>query len=165
MNFDYVSLRRLELFFSDLKTWLSSRYATKESVDDLSDSVETALDTLNDTMETVAHGGMYDLGTKTESDLVSGVLTISTGNSNTELALTTVNALTVTANPGVPNFALLIDNSGNSSEVTVGVTNSVGTPLLQSSAAGTTVGAGKVCQLTCVGRCWTLAEFETPASA
>jgi hypothetical protein len=152
-------------FYDKLKVWLFKNYASKSYVDSVADGLETALDTLNDTMETVAHGGMYDLGTKTESDLVSGVLTISTGNSNTELALTTVNALTVTANPGVPNFALLIDNSGNSNQVTVGVANSVGTPLLQSSAAGTTVGAGKVCQLTCVGRCWTLAEFETPTSA
>ena len=30
MNFDYVSLRRLERFFTDLKGWLSSKYATKE---------------------------------------------------------------------------------------------------------------------------------------
>lgn len=30
MNFDYVSLRRLERFFTDLKAWLASKYATKE---------------------------------------------------------------------------------------------------------------------------------------
>ena len=164
MNFDYVSLRRLERFFSDLKTWLSSRYATKESVDDLSDSVETALDTLNDTMETVAHGGMYDLGTKTESDLDSGKLAIGCGNSTTKLTLTTVNSLTVLANPGVANFALLVDNSGNSNAVTVTVKDSADPDTFyQSVAAGNTVEAGKICQVTCVGKCWTLAEFETPS--
>lgn len=30
MNFDYVSLRRLERFFTDLKAWLASKYASKE---------------------------------------------------------------------------------------------------------------------------------------
>ena len=160
MNFDYVSLRRLELFFSDLKTWLSTRYASKDSVDGL----ETALDTLNDTMETVVQGGMYDLGTKTESDLNSGKLAIGCGNSTTELTLTTVNTLTVLANPGVANFALLVNNSGNSNDVTVTVKDSTdATTFFQSAAAGNTVGAGKICQVTCVGKCWTLAEFEAPA--
>ena len=160
MNFDYVSLRRLELFFSDLKTWLSTRYASKDSVDGL----ETALDTLNDTMETVVQGGMYDLGTKTESDLNSGKLAIGCGNSTTELTLTTVNALTVLANPGVANFALLVNNSGNLNDVTVTVKDSTDTTVFyQSTAAGNTVGAGKICQVTCVGKCWTLAEFEAPA--
>ena len=164
MNFDYVSLRRLERFFSDLKTWLSSRYATKESVDDLSDSVETALDTLNDTMETVAHGGMYDLGTKTESDLNSGKLAIGCGNSTTKLTLESVQTLTVLANSGVANFALLVDNTGNSNDVTVTVKDSTDTDTFyQSVAAGNTVEAGKICQVTCVGKCWTLAEFETPS--
>jgi uncharacterized protein len=165
MNFDYVSLRRLERFFSDLKTWLSSRYATKESVDDLSDSVETALDTLNDTMETVAHGGMYDLGTKTESDLNSGKLAIGCGNSTTKLTLESVQTLTVLANPGIANFALLVDNTGNSNAVTVTVKDSTDTDtFLYSSAAGNQVKKNTICQITCVGRCWTLAEFEAPSA-
>ena len=159
MNLDYVSLRRLERFFSDLKTWLASKYATKESVD----GIETALDTLNDTMETVAHGGMYDLGTKTESDLNNGKLAIACGNSTTVLTLTSVQALTVLANSGVPNFALLVDNSGNSENVTVTVKDSADTDTFyQSAAAGNTVEAGKIYQITCVGKCWTLAEFEAP---
>lgn len=33
MNFDYVSLRRLERFYTDLKTWLSSKYTTKEELE------------------------------------------------------------------------------------------------------------------------------------
>lgn len=143
---------------------IDETYATKESVDDLSDSVETALDTLNDTIETVSHAGMYDLGKKTESDLNNGKLAIGCGNSNTELTLTTVSALTVLANSGVPNFALLVDNSGNSNEVTVTVKDSTdATTFYQSTAAGNKVSAGKICQITCVGKCWTLAEFEAPA--
>ena len=139
---------------------ITETYATKDMIDGL----ETALDTLNDTIETVSHAGMYDLGTKDESDLNNGKLAIGCGNSNTELTLTTVSALTVLANSGVPNFALLVDNSGNSNDVTVTVKDSNDkNPLLQSTAAGNKVSAGKICQITCVGRCWTLAEFEAPA--
>lgn len=137
-------------------------YATKSSVDTLTADLETALDTLNDTIETVSHAGMYDLGTKDESDLNNGKLAIGCGNSNTELTLTTVSALTVLANSGVPNFALLVDNSGNSNDVTVTVKDSTdATTFYQSTAAGNKVSAGKICQITCVGRCWTLAEFGT----
>lgn len=119
---------------------------------------------LNDTIETVRHAGMYDLGTKTEADLSNGKLAIGCGNSNTELTLTTVSALTVLANSGVPNFALLVDNSGNSNDVTVIVKDSTDeTTFYQSTAAGNTVSSGKIYQITCVGKCWTLAEFETPA--
>lgn len=144
---------------------IKATYATKSALDGVTAGLEDALDTLNDAMESVAHAGMYDLGTKTESDLNNGKLAIGCGNSNTELTLTTVNALTVLANPGVANFALLVDNSGNSNDVTVTVKNSADTTTFyQSTAAGNTVSAGKICQLTCVGRCWTLAEFELPGA-
>jgi hypothetical protein len=151
-------------FYDKLKVWLFKNYASKSYVDSVADGLETALDTLNDTMESVAHAGMYDLGHKDESNLDTGnILAISCGNSNTELALTTVSTLTVLANPGVANFALLVDNSGNSNDVTVTVKDSAGsTTFYQSTAAGNTVGAGKICQVTCVGKCWTLAEFELP---
>ena len=139
---------------------IDETYATKEIVD----GIESALATINDTMETVAHGGMYDLGTKTESNLSNGKLAIGCGNSTTELTLTTVNALTVLANPGVANFALLVDNTRNSNAVTVTVKDSAdANTFYQSTDAGNTIGAGKICQVTCVGKCWTLAEFEAPA--
>lgn len=143
---------------------IKATYATKSSVDTLTADLESALDTLNDTIETVSHAGMYDLGTKTESDLNNGKLAIGCGNSTTELTLTTVNSLTVLANSGVANFALLVDNSGNSNDVTVTVKDSTDTTTFyHSTAAGNKVSAGKICQITCVGKCWTLAEFEAPA--
>lgn len=113
----------------------------------------------------VPPAGMYDLGHKDESNLETGnILAISCGNSNTELALTTVSTLTVLANPGVANFALLVDNTENSQDVAVTVKDSTeSTTFYQSTAAGNTVGAGKICQVTCVGKCWTLAEFGAPA--
>ena len=93
--------------------------------------------------------------------LDDGKLVISTGNSTTALTLTTVAALTVWANPGVPNFAMTIDNSGNSGDVTVIVKDNTGTTtLLKSSDAGNQIAAGAISQLTCVANCWTLADFE-----
>lgn len=161
---DYVSVRRLQRFYDKLKVWLFKNYAPKSYVDSVANGLETALDTLNDTMESVAHAGMYDLGTKTESNLSNGKLAIGCGNSTTELTLTTVNALTVLANPGVANFALLVDNTRNSNAVTVTVKDSAdANTFYQSTDAGNTIGAGKICQVTCVGKCWTLAEFEAPA--
>jgi hypothetical protein len=145
---------------------IKATYATKDALADVAAGLDTALDTLNDTMESVAHAGMYDLGHKDESNLDTGnILAISCGNSNTELALTTVSTLTVLANPGVANFALLVDNTENSQDVTVTVKDSTGaTTFYQSTAAGNTIGAGKICQVTCVGKCWTLAEFELPGA-
>ena len=107
--------------------------------------------------------GMIDLGEKTEADLTDDVYTVSVSNSHTGLTLTTVAALTVKGNPGLGNFKILIDNSGNANDVTVTVKSNDGlTTYLHSSAAGTDVVAGKIAQLTCVGTCWTLAEFEAP---
>ena len=129
--------------------------------------VETALDEVNDILEDLTgNPGMTDLGAKTESDSVSGALTIGTGNSTTSLTLTTVNTLTVISNVGVPNFALEIDNSDNSNDVTVTVTGSDGVTALKNSVAGgTTVTAGTLVQLTAVGGCWTMAEFEDSSSS
>jgi len=107
--------------------------------------------------------GLYNGGSKTEADLVEGELAIASANSLTKLTLTTVQTLTVKANGDIPNFALEIDNTGNSNDVTVTVQDSTGMTTLNASVAGgDTVGAGKYVQLTCVGSCWTLAEFTVP---
>ena len=107
--------------------------------------------------------GIVNGGSKTESNLVDGALAIGGGNSVTRLTLMTVQTLTVLANAGTPNFALEIDNTGNSNDVTVTVKDSTGMTTLNASAAGgNTVGSGKYYQLTCVGNCWTLAEFTVP---
>lgn len=104
---------------------------------------------------------IHDGGSKTESDLVEGVLAIASTNSVTKLTLTTAETLTVLANEGVPNFALEIDNTGNSNDVTVTVKDSTGTTTLKASAAGgNTIDDGAYVQLTCVGGCWTMAVFS-----
>lgn len=106
---------------------------------------------------------IYGMGsdTKSEVDIDQGVLAIDGGNTVTKVTLTTVNAVTFSVNESVPAFAIEIDNTGNSNDVTLNVTR-MGTALKYSVAGGTTVGAGKYVQLTCVGSCWTLAEFEAP---
>lgn len=121
-------------------------------------SVSGVVPALNDLV-----AGMVDLGEKTEADITDGAYTVSIPNSHTSLTLTTVAALTVKGNPGLGNFEILIDNSGNANDVTVTVKSNDGqVTYLHSSAAGTDVAAGKIAQLTCVGTCWTLAEFEAP---
>lgn len=109
--------------------------------------------------------GMASGGNKTEADLISGdlgdMLVVDGVNTLTTIALTTVSALTISCSTDIPNFALEIDNTGNANDVTLSVQNR-NAALKPSTAGGTTVGAGKYVQLTCVGNCWTLAEFEIP---
>lgn len=144
------------------ETWTPAHWDEADVESQFTD-VEEALSDVNDILEDITvNPGMTDLGNKTESDLVSGALTIATGNSTTKLTLTTVNALTIISNIGVPNFAITIDNSGNSNDVTVSVVESDGTTaLLKSSAGGNTITDGKIVQLTAVGKCFTMAEFES----
>ena len=106
---------------------------------------------------------IYGMGsdTKSEVDIDQGVLAVDGNNTVTSVVLTTVNAITFSVDETVPAFALEIDNTGNSNDVDVTVVKGA-TTLKYSTAAGNTVAAGKFVQLTCVGSCWTLAEFEAP---
>ena len=91
-------------------------------------------------------------------------------NSIAKLVNTSQNLITVTvdtvATDEVPNFAVEIDNT-NGVNATLTVKKLVGnsyTPLKYSVSAGNQIEAGKYYQLTCVGDCWTLAEFEAPSA-
>ena len=62
----------------------------------------------------------------------------------------------------VPNFAVEITPSV---DVTLTVTKTVGnttTTLNPSVSGGNSLTTGKLYQVTCVGNCWTLAEFTQP---
>lgn len=120
--------------------------------------------TWNGTAWAACDSVIYGMGsdTKSEVDIDQGVLAIDGGNVVTKVTLATVNAVTFSMDESVPAFAIEIDNTGNSNDVDVTVVNGA-TTLKYSSAAGNQVGAGKYVQLTCVGGCWTLAEFEAPA--
>lgn len=65
-----------------------------------------------------------------------------------------------------PNFAVkIVSTAATDGTVTVyKKANGLYAPLMPSVAGGTTVEAGKTYQLTCVGDCWTLAEFEDPSA-
>jgi hypothetical protein len=120
--------------------------------------------TWNGTAWVAGDSVIYGMGsdTKSEADLINhSVLAIDGGNVVTKVTLATVDAITFSVNESVPAFAIEIDNTGNSNDVDVTVVNGA-TALKYSSAAGNQVGAGKYMQLTCVGGCWTLAEFEDP---
>lgn len=99
---------------------------------------------------------------KAESNIESGVLEVDGANCRTRITLTTISALTINTSSVVPNFAVEIDNTGNTNDVTLTVTSGDET-LKYSEAAGNSIESGKFYQLTCVGSCWTLAEFVAPA--
>lgn len=103
-------------------------------------------------------GHLNELPDATESDLDNNTIYMD-HNEVRKLTLTTISTLTVNIST-VGNFALEIDNTGNSNDVTVSVARSGTTTLKYSVAGGNVVGAGKYVQVTCVGNCWTLAEFE-----
>lgn len=104
---------------------------------------------------------MVDGGALDEEDLDEGVLSIQYPSSFASIELTTATAITVLANEGIPNFRLLVDNSGNSSAVTVTVKDSEGVAtLLHEKTGGASVGAGKVMLVSAVGSCWFLSEME-----
>ena len=71
--------------------------------------------------------------------------------------------LNVTVNADeIPNFAVEVTPSV---DVTLTVTKTVGNTtvtLNPSVAGGTSLTTGKLYQVTCVGNCWTLAEFTAP---
>ena len=138
-----------------------ARLRTKTDSDDVTQlTFDTTSGILNAVNGVVEASEIHDGGSKTESDLVKGVLAIASTNSVTKLTLTTVQTLTVLANAGTPNFALEIDNTGNSNDVTVTVQDSTGTITLNPSySGGNKCYAGKFYQLTCVGNCWNITEY------
>ena len=99
----------------------------------------------------------------TESDIFTGHCSVNNFNSLTTMTLTSVNSVTMHTNDytAVNNFCVQIDNTGNSNDVTIDVQHGPDS-LKYSVAGGNVVGAGKYMQLTCVGSCWTLAEFTVP---
>ena len=90
---------------------------------------------------------------------------IDVPNNSVSTLSTTQAALTLNVNCAadeVPNFAVEISAGA---AVTLTVTKTVGntvTTLYPSDAGGNALESGKYYQITCVGNCWTLAEFVPP---
>ena len=115
-------------------------------------SVEDEIVDLKDSIGSVNNGGAL---TDDSSILLSNnsVYTLSTAQSTLELSV-------VVGSNEIPNFAVEIMPSVN---VTLTVTKTVDgliTTLSPSVAGGNTLTSGKKYQVTCVGSCWTLSEFE-----
>ena len=121
-----------------------------------------------DTLAVTQSASTYTINTK----LSRFIGTVSTGVANvgngkvTYIAIpTTSEATTLTVNcninPGeCANFACEIQNN-SSVEVTVTVTlNSIAGSAGRASATDGKIASGKFCQVTCVGNCWTMAEFD-----
>ena len=64
----------------------------------------------------------------------------------------------------VANFAVEIAASANVTLTVTSTTDGVATTLKKSAAGGDSLESGKFYQMTCVGSCWTLAEFEAPSA-
>ena len=102
---------------------------------------------------------VIDCGNKTEADIVDGKVTVGAANSVTKITLTTVGALTIVANTGVPNFAYEIDNTGNSNDVTITIKYSTESGTLLCPASGKKIAAGKHVQIRAFGNCWVLYDM------
>lgn len=102
---------------------------------------------------------VIDCGNKTEADIIGGKVTVGAANSVTKITLTTVGALTIVANTGVPNFAYEIDNTGNSNDVTITIKYSTESGTLLCPASGKKIAAGKHVQIRAFGNCWVLYDM------
>ncbi len=104
---------------------------------------------------------LIDNGTKSESDISSGKIDITRNNTNTIVTLTSVSALTLNVTfYGIPNLVIELDNTGNQSNVTLTLKDGTNNTMKHSTSAGNVAQAGKYYQVTAVGNCWTMAEFE-----
>lgn len=113
----------------------------------------------------------YNQGQRLENkgELVDQTLTVSEGkisvdnNTRATVTLSNQNALEINVKVAsmahAANTCIEIDNRNNSNSVTLTIKR--GDAVLRHSAsAGVSVAAGKFVQVTVVGDCWTMAEFE-----
>ena len=102
---------------------------------------------------------LYDAGALTDA------ASIDVTNNALQQLTSAQAALTLNVNCAegeVPNYAVEISASA---AITLTLTKTVGstvTTLWPSAAGGTSLESGKYYQVTCVGNCWTLAEFTDP---
>jgi hypothetical protein len=145
-----------------MKSWDGKPiYATKAEravSDENGNNIVATYATKAEVAEVVAKiGSIADGGTLTDG------VTINVANNAVSRLTTVQNALTLNVNLGlgeIANFAVEITTSVNA---TLTVTSTIGntvTTLHPSVAGGTSLESNKIYQVTCVGSCWTVAEFE-----
>lgn len=108
-----------------------------------------------------------DIGALADGGALTDGVSVEVPNNKLSTLSTSQATLTLNVTPTsgtVPNFAVEITASV---ACTVTVTSTVGgtpTTLKYAAAAGNELEASKTYQITCVGSCWTLAEFVTPGA-
>lgn len=119
-----------------------------------------------DTWGTPTAKGHFFPGSLSKGSTLTDAASIDITNNRLHTLETTQASLTlnlVLEAEEVPNFAVEITAGA---DVTLSITKTVGgttTALKQSAAGGNELENGKFYQVTCVGSCWTLAEFEEPS--
>lgn len=105
------------------------------------------------------------IGSVKNGDALTDAASVDVPNNALSTLATAQATLTLNVNVGasdVPNFAVEVTPSA---DCTLTVTKTVGnttTTLNPSVAGGNSLTTGKKYQVTCVGSCWTLAEFTVP---
>lgn len=109
------------------------------------------------------------IGSVKNGGALTDAASIDVPNNAVSTLTTAQSALTLNVNLAsgeIPNFAVEITTSA---AVTLTVTKTVGNTspvtLNYADAAGNSLESGKLYQVTCVGSCWTLAEFVAPAAS
>lgn len=135
-------------------------FAANSDVEAINGKIPSGASSLNK-LATAADIGKVNAGVA----LTDGA-TVSVPNNAVSTLSSSQSALTLNVNLGegeVPNFAVEITAGA---AITLTVTKTVGSTtstLKYSEAAGNSLESGKFYQVTCVGNCWTLAEFTAPS--
>ena len=147
--------------------------SARTSIDTISNTLTNISNTakrlvFGDTLSTIQSSTAVTVNTKLARShciIVSGIASVGNNRvssivipASSEATSLTVNC---SVNPGeCANFACEIQNY-SSADVTITVTiNSVAGSTGRAAATDGKLGSGKFCQITCVGNCWTMAEFE-----
>lgn len=102
-----------------------------------------------------------DIGIIKDGGTLTDAITVDVPNNSLSTLSTSQSTLTLNVNTdGIPNFAVEIIPSVNCTLSVQKTAGSVITALSHSVAGGNLLEAGKKYQVTCVGSCWTMAEFE-----
>ena len=119
---------------------------------DSKQGITNSISNLNNSIGIIKDGGVLTDAATIEITNNS-LSTLSTSRSTLTLNVTT---------DGIPNFAVEIMPTVNCTLTVQKTEGNVVTTLSPSIAGGVLLEANKKYQVTCVGSCWTIAEFEVP---
>lgn len=107
-----------------------------------------------------------DIGKILDGGSLTDAASVNVPNNALSTLATAQATLTLNVNVGaseVPNFAVEVTPSVDCTLTVTKTVSNVPTALTPSVAGGDSLTAGKKYQVTCVGSCWTLAEFAMPS--